>query len=90
MSIDPHERNRLLIYKQISRLLTLFVTWNSVTPLRKRQDEAIREFVFASKGRAHSGRTQKSPNRERLGLRVWWARRDLNSGPKDYEFLWYA
>jgi len=27
----------------------------------------------------------KSPNRGRMGLRVWWARTDLNRGPKDYE-----
>ncbi len=31
-------------------------------------------------------RATKSPNRERLGLRVWWARRDLNPGPKDYAY----
>ena len=35
---------------------------------------------------AHAGRTKKSPNRSRLGLLAfWWARTDLNRGPKDYE-----
>ncbi len=28
---------------------------------------------------------RKNPNRKRLGFHYWWARRDLNPGPKDYE-----
>jgi hypothetical protein len=31
-------------------------------------------------------RATKSPDREGSGLRVWWARRDLNPGPKDYAY----
>lgn len=27
-----------------------------------------------------------TPNRERLGLYIWWARTDLNRGPKDYAY----
>jgi len=34
--------------------------------------------------RKHTVMATKSPDRERRGLRVWWARRDLNPGPKDY------
>jgi len=34
--------------------------------------------------RQDAGVPRKSPDRERPGLLVWWARRDLNPGPKDY------
>ena len=31
-------------------------------------------------------RATKNPNRSRLGFCAWWARRDLNPGPKDYAY----
>ena len=36
--------------------------------------------------RKHAGVGKKRPTRRGVGLLVWWARRDLNPGPKDYAY----
>ncbi len=44
------------------------------------------QSILEKMSRKHGVMATKSPDRERRGLRVWWARRDLNPGPKDYAY----
>jgi len=57
--------------------------------LRARQPapgEVRSQSILEKTSRKHAVMATKSPDRERRGLRVWWARRDLNPGPKDYAY----